>query len=153
MLDKMKNVGAVVVCVLIAYLLFSGFHVPDWIKIMGKDTNTSKETPELQAADLRGRLRTAEAYTLEVNSRLEAYKARFESPDAQLLDRVFLDPDGYCSTHPLRKDWYEMRRELTEYLEKHRVFLTLLSGSEIEHVQPRKGRHLLEPARAGNQLG
>jgi hypothetical protein len=81
---------------------------------------------ELRAADLRGRLSKAEAYAQEVNSRLDAYRSRFDCDEALLLDRCFLDPDGPLAIHPLRKQWYELRSELPEYLEKHRVYLSML---------------------------
>jgi len=108
------------------------------------------ESPELNASDLRGRIRAASHYALEVQSRLDAYKARFDCPEATLLDRAFLDPDGALAIHPLRKDWYSIRSELPQFLEKHRTYQDLLQRAESEIMlsQAKVKEHWTLPERA-----
>jgi hypothetical protein len=110
----------------------------------------SNEGPELNAADLGGRIREAILYAVEVQSRLDAYKARFDCPEALLLDRAFLDPDGPLALHPLRKDWYAMRASLPQFLEKHRVYRDLLqrADSEILLSSDNVRKHWTLPVRA-----
>ncbi len=145
--DKLKTTAIVLIILFLVYLFWSDFRIPDWIKEGGRG-RTQAESPELRAADLRGRLRKAEAYTLEVSSRLDAYRARFDCPEAQLLDRVFLDPDGYLSVHPLRREWYAMRMELPEYLEKQKVFLTLLREARSDLTPDKVTQNWTLPERA-----
>jgi hypothetical protein len=100
----------------------------DWVS----GRSPSNETPELSEAELRGRIRAARQYALEVQSRLDAYKARFDCPATELLDRAFLDPESPLALHRLRKDWYAIRRELPEFLEKHRSYQDFLQRAETE---------------------
>jgi hypothetical protein len=117
---------------------FLGAHpeiIRSWIDSLGSNEpgqRPSGEGPELNTAELAGRIREATQYALEVQSRLDAYKARFDCPEALLLDRAFLDRDGPLALHPLRKDWYAIRTHLPQFLEKHRVYRDLLRRAESE---------------------
>jgi hypothetical protein len=117
---------------------------------IGSGPSSGGESPELNASDLRGRIRAASHYALEVQSRLDAYKARFDCPEATLLDRAFLDPDGALAIHPLRKDWYSIRSELPQFLEKHRTYQDLLQRAESEIMlsQAKVKEHWTLPERA-----
>lgn len=144
----------VVLGIIVAFYL--GSHpetVRGWISSLDDERsgrNSPAESPDLNAADLRGRIREASQYALEVQSRLDAYKARFDCPEAMLLDRAFLDPDGPLSIHPLRKEYYAIRTELPEFIEKHRVYQDLLRRAESEiMVSPAKLKeHWTLPERA-----
>jgi hypothetical protein len=137
---------------------FLGAHpeiVRSWIDSFGaneRGRGPRGEGPELNAADLGGRIREASQYALEVQSRLDAYKARFDCPEAMLLDRAFLDRDGPLALHPLRKDWYTIRAELPQFLDKHRIYQDLLRQAEAEVVlSPENVRkHWTLPERANS---
>src|SRR5690349_18460583 len=107
------------------YLFATDFRVPDWLP--GRAPKQPEWTPELRAADLRGRLKKAESYCRECESRLTAYQARFQGPESDLLDLCLLEPDGPLALSNYRSEWYEMRRELSDFLERHRKFLQLLT--------------------------
>jgi len=107
----------------------------NWFEDDNGSRSAVTESPELSTADLRGRIREASQYALEVQARLDAYKARFDCPEAMLLDRAFLDTDGPLSIHPLRKEWYAIRTELPQFVEKHRAYQDLLRRAESEIMQ------------------
>src|SRR5439155_26655019 len=117
---------------------------------IGSGPSSGGESPELNASDLRGRIRAASHYALEVQSRLDAYKARFDCPESTILDQAFLDPDGPLAIHPLRKDWYSIRSELPQFLEKHRTYQDLLQRAESEIMlgQAKVKEHWTLPERA-----
>jgi hypothetical protein len=133
---KTKAILIVIAVLLIVYSLCNPDQVRwmlDWTGDGQRERPPRTESPELSEAELRGRLRAARQYGLELQSRLEAYNARFTCPEAELLDRAFLEPDGILALDPRRRDWYSMRTELGELLEKHRVYQNrlLLAESEI----------------------
>jgi hypothetical protein len=137
---------------------FLGAHpeiIRSWIDSFGSNEPGQRpgaEGSELNTADLAGRIREASQYALEVQSRLDAYKARFDCPEAQLLDRAFLDCDGPLALHPLRKDWYTIRADLPQFIDKHRVYRDLLHRAESEIIQsPENVRiHWTLPERANS---
>ena len=144
--NKFKTVAVVTVILVVVCLLCNDFELPDWIKARG--TRSQGDNPELRMADLRGRLHASEEYSLEVSNRLDAYQTRFNSPDAQLLDEVFLDPQGYCSVHPLRREWAQMRSELREFTEKHSVFLKQLREAAADLTPDKVDQYWTLPERA-----
>jgi hypothetical protein len=95
---------------------------PVFVKNLIKSYKGTEVPTDLDRADFKGRAQQAYALCKEVQSRLEAYNARFNCPEAQLLDQAFLEPSSPLSIHPLRKEWFEMRREISEYLTKHRLY-------------------------------
>jgi hypothetical protein len=133
------KIWLIILGIIVAFYL--GSHpeiIRGWINAFeGTDGSSSAatENPELTTADLRGRIRDASQYALEVQARLDAYKARFDCPEAMLLDRAFLDTDGPLSIHPLRKEWYAIRTELPQFLEKHRAYQDLLRRADSEIMQ------------------
>ena len=88
--------------------------------------------PGLRESQVRGRIRQAAQFHTEVGSRLDAYKARFDCEAAAVLDEAFLDTTGVLAVHPLRKEWYELRRELSEFLETHEYYRQALDHAEAE---------------------
>src|SRR5262249_47029788 len=103
------------------------------------------DTPtDLDRAELKGRLEHALSYAKEVQSRLDSYKALFSCPASQLLDEAFLEPSSPLSIHPLRKDWYEMRPELTEYLEKHRHYVQKCRAAISAVSRPEKAEEWMD---------
>jgi hypothetical protein len=115
-----------------AFVCFRAETVIDFLKGRGGKGGNDWPPPDLSEAQLRGRLRQASQYHAEVASRLDAYRARFDCEAALVLDAAFLDPDGALAVHPLRKEWHEMRRELSEFLEVDAFYREILDRAEAE---------------------
>jgi hypothetical protein len=112
----------VVIGLIVLALFFLGTN-PEIVKRVTQSYKSHDPPTDLERAELKGRLEHALSYGKEVQSRLDAYKARFDCREAQLLDEAFLEPTGPLALSPLRKDWFEARRTLTEYLEKDRLYM------------------------------
>jgi hypothetical protein len=149
--DRLKTTLVVLVVLFGVYWFWNDLPFGDWIR--DKAGGRGPDSPELRAADLRGRIKKAQAFSLEVQSRLDAYKTRFQGEEAMVLDRAFLDRNGSMALSPLRADWYELRSELPEFLEKHRKYRELLrdAASDLSPAKVNENWTLPERANSWNQ--
>jgi hypothetical protein len=105
---------------------------PEWLQELLRVRDGKGGDEGYRESQLRGRIRQAAQFHSEVGSRLDAYKARFDCEAAAVLDEAFLDTTGVLAVHPLRKEWYELRRELSEFLETHEYYRQALAHAEAE---------------------
>jgi hypothetical protein len=146
--DRLKTTLVVLVVLFGVYWFWNELPFGDWIR--DKAGGRGPDSPELRAADLRGRLKKSQAFSLEVQSRLDAYKARLEGWEAAVLDRAFLDRTGTMALSPLRAEWYELRSELPEFLEKHRKYRELLREAQSDLSPAKVNENWTLPERANN---
>jgi hypothetical protein len=97
--------------------------VSGWARNLGGGGYPGRE--KVSRAELAGKLDKALLFATEVNERLIAYKAQFDCPDGQLLDSLFFD--GGLANHHLRPTWWELRRELPEFVRKHQALIEVLN--------------------------
>ena len=97
--------------------------VSRWLGGPGGSSYPGRE--KVSRAELAGKLDKALLFATEVNDRLSAYKAQFDCPDGQLLDSLFFD--GALGNHQLRPIWWELRRELPEFVRKHQALIEVLN--------------------------
>ena len=79
---------------------------------------------KLNIAEVRGKLEHAELIGVEVKARLSALDARCQGELPALLDDAFLSDTGVLSVHPMRKEWFALRRDIPEWTLKHDQYLT-----------------------------
>ena len=79
---------------------------------------------KVTAAELSGKLDRALLLAMEEKERLTSYQSQFQCPDGQLLDSLFFS--GALQNHVLRPVWWEMRRELPEFVKKHDALISEL---------------------------
>jgi hypothetical protein len=89
--------------------------VSKWFSSPGGSSYPGRE--KVTRAELAGKLDKALLFATEVNERLQDYKAQFDCSDGVLLDQLFFG--GPLANHYLRPAWWEMRRELPEFVRKH----------------------------------
>jgi hypothetical protein len=97
--------------------------VSGWARNLGSGGYPGRE--KVSRAELAGKLDKALLFATEVNERLSAYKAQFDCPDGQLLDSLFFD--GALANHHLRPTWWELKRDLPEFVRKHQALIEVLN--------------------------
>jgi hypothetical protein len=93
-----------------------------WLSGLGASGQRRKE--KVSRAELIGKLERALLFAAEVKERLDAYKAQFDCAEGRLLDELFFE--GEWANHPMRPGWWELRRELPEFVKKHDALITEL---------------------------
>jgi hypothetical protein len=102
-----------------------------WISHAGGSTYPGRE--KVTAAELSGKLDKALLYANEVRQRLSSYQSQFDCADGELLDTLFFS--GALQNHSLRPTWWEMRRELPEFVRTHDALI-----SELHKARASVGR-------------
>jgi hypothetical protein len=114
--------GVVLLLLLIDHNPVALKNVSKWVSHAGGSSYPGRE--KVTAAELSGKLDKALLFATEVKQRLSSYQSQFDVPDGQLLDSLFFD--GALANHYLRPTWWEMRRELPEFVKKHDALISVL---------------------------
>jgi hypothetical protein len=120
-----------IVALLILTYEFRPDLIQKWVHSVGADKRESHPRSEkVSQAELLGKIDKALLYAAEVKERLSAYRSQFDGPEGELLDSLFFD--GELSNHYLRPTWWELRRELPEFVRKHDALISALHKAKAE---------------------
>src|SRR5262249_6806334 len=105
---------------------------------------------KVSRAELAGKIEKQLTFALEVKDRLDAYVRQF-GDDGRLLDEAFFD--GQWANHPMRAEWFELRREVPELVKKHDALISELrraKGSVSRGDNPDEWEDLPEEAESAS---
>jgi hypothetical protein len=99
--------------------------VQKWVSGLGGSGHRRRE--KISRAELLGKIEKQLTFALEVKDRLDAFVRQF-GDNRRLLDEIFFD--GQWANHPMRAEWFELRREVPELVRKHDALIAELRAAK-----------------------